>query len=117
VIAVPEAAGPLQPAAQANEFTVTRSSAVMRAQQAFSAGEQQFAELNTRAMAAAKSLLDLSESTRLRTAAANNPDLKQGLAQIVTTTAEMLKELQSNLIASQEQTANLNDRTATLLGE
>ena len=68
-------------------------------------------------MAAAKSLLDLSKSTRLRTAAANNPDLKQGLAQIVTTTAEMLKELQSNLTAPQEQTANLNDRTATLLGE
>ena len=40
VIAVPEAAGPLQPAAQANEFTVKRSSAVMRAQQAFSAGGQ-----------------------------------------------------------------------------
>ena len=37
VIAVPGTAPPLQSAVQANEFTVMRSSAVMSAQQAFSA--------------------------------------------------------------------------------
>lgn len=117
VIAVPDTAPPLQSAVQANEFTVMRSSAVMSAQQAFSAGGQQFAELDARAIAAVKLLLGLSKSSQLRTEAAKNPDLKQALAQIATTTAEVLKDLESNLTARGDQAASLNDRMAALVGE
>jgi len=113
VITMPETAPLLHPAARADRFVLMRSAAVQRARQAMGVGDSQLTEV--RAVDATKSFLELSKSRELQAAAANNPDLKKGLAEIITTAEQMLKDLQTAPAARKDQIAELDNHLATLL--
>jgi len=113
-IILPDTGPPVQASELANQFTSIRSAAVGRAQQTITAADQQFATADARALDAAKSFLALAKSPDLRTAAANNPDLKQALAQMTSTTQEMLKDLEADL-ARPQQSVKLSSLLSSLL--
>jgi hypothetical protein len=95
VITVPATAPPVLPSELADAAAMT-SPVATRTQNAVAAGDQLLTITDTRAIAATTSFLGLAKSPQLRTLMANNPDLKQGFAQIVATTTELLKELEAN---------------------
>ena len=97
VITVPATAPPVFHSELADGSAMT-SPVATRTQNA-TAGDQLLTINDTRATAAATSFLGLAKSPQLRTVMASNPDLKQGFAQIVTATTELLKELQGNAAA------------------
>ena len=79
------------------------------------AADQQFATADARALDAAKSFLALAKSPDLRTAAANNADLKQVLAQMTSTTQEILKDLEADGNARSQQSVKLSGVLSSLL--
>jgi hypothetical protein len=115
VITVPDTAPPLHPAERVTELAFMRSAAIGRVQQTVGVSDQQLSDIDSRGVDAIKSLIAVSKSRDLQAAVAKNPDLKKAFAQIVSTSQEMLKELQSEVSSRNQQAADVNRLLTSLM--
>jgi hypothetical protein len=116
IIAVPETVAPIQPSESVSESAIMRSAVVARSQASLDLVEQQFASISARAVGLTQSLLNATDLPELRAATKDSADLRRGLAEIITTTQEMLKDLEGDQAARSAEVNEIQSDLMTFIG-
>lgn len=117
VITIPDTGPTIHSAERASALTLKRSAVLTRAQESLDMMDQNFTDVDGRAVNEAKSFLEVLKSKELQETASASPDLKRGLAEIVETSQAVLKDLQADPKARKAEMATLRSNLASLIAQ